>query len=168
MSWESEGWKTAAAEYHANRGSPRAADKLRVINGGDPRADVPPAKSPDEFGRGSQQPVEVLESVRASSVQMTAISWLWPNRFAIGKLGIIAGLPDEGKGQIAADIIARITSTDKAWPCDEGTAPDGNVVLLSAEDEPQDTIVPRLVAAGADPNRVEIVKMIRNEKNYRP
>jgi hypothetical protein len=29
-----------------------------------------------------------------------AVTWLWPNRFAIKRLGIIAGLPDEGKGQI--------------------------------------------------------------------
>jgi hypothetical protein len=39
-----------------------------------------------------------LQSVNAADVTMVAVDWLWPNRFALGKLGIIAGLPDEGKG----------------------------------------------------------------------
>jgi hypothetical protein len=99
---------------------------------------------------------------------MTAIEWLWPNRFAIGKLGIIAGLPDEGKGQILCDIAARITSaTDKRWPCNEGDAPEGNVILFSAEDDFSDTVVPRLAAAGADLNRIELVKMVRDSGKAR-
>ena len=31
-------------------------------------------------------PDETLESVRADAVEMTSIHWLWPNRFASGKL----------------------------------------------------------------------------------
>ena len=37
----------------------------------------------------------------------------------------------------------------------------GNVLLLTAEDNPSDTVVPRLAAAGADSTRIEIVKMVR-------
>ena len=111
---------------------------------------------------------EILESARGSSFQMKAVQWLWPNRFAIGKLGIIAGLPDEGKGQVLCDIAARITSkTDKRWPCNEGVAPDGNIILLTAEDDPEDTVAPRLASAGADLDRIEFVKMVRNDKSRR-
>jgi hypothetical protein len=95
------------------------------------------------------------------NVEMTAIEWLWPDRFAIGKLGLLVGLPDEGKGQILADMAARVTRGDE-WPCSEGRAPQGNVILLSAEDDASDTVVPRLVAAGADLDRVEIVNMVRD------
>jgi DNA polymerase len=106
-----------------------------------------------------------LQNVKASDVKMKSIVWGWPNRFALGKLGIIAGLPDEGKGQILAEIAARHTSkTNKCWPCGEGFAPDGDVVLLSAEDDPGDTVVPRLAAAGADLSRVHIVQMVRDTK----
>jgi putative DNA primase/helicase len=106
-----------------------------------------------------------LESRPASSFQMTAVEWLWPNRFAIGKLGLIAGLPDEGKGQILSDIVARITSKDdKLWPCNEGIAPDGRVLFLSAEDDINDTIVPRLVAAGAALDQVEIIQTVHEAK----
>src|SRR5262245_2491618 len=38
-----------------------------------------------------------LESICAANVTMTAVEWLWPNRFALGKLGLIVGLPEEGK-----------------------------------------------------------------------
>jgi hypothetical protein len=108
----------------------------------------------------------ILQSARASTYQMTAIQWIWPGRFAVGKLGLIAGLPDEGKGQIFCDIAARITRGDK-WPCDEGPAPQGNVILLTAEDDINDTVVPRLASAGADLNRIEIVRMVRDAKQDR-
>src|SRR4029077_5618071 len=97
---------------------------------------------------------------------MAAIQWLWPDRFALGKLGLLVGLPDEGKGQIIADMASRVTRGD-LWPCNEGRAPQGNVVLLSAEDDNSDTIVPRLRAADADLDRVEIVHMIREPDKRR-
>jgi hypothetical protein len=102
-----------------------------------------------------------LESARASTFEMSAIQWLWPNRFALGKLAILAGLPDEGKGQILCDMAARVTKSDE-WPCGEGRAPLGNVILLTAEDAPEDTVVPRLAAAGADLDRVFIIRMVRD------
>jgi hypothetical protein len=101
-----------------------------------------------------------LTSARASSFEMKAIQWLWPDRFAIGKLGLLVGLPDEGKGQILTDMAARVTRGGD-WPCDEGSAPQGNVILLSAEDDNADTIVPRHVAADADLDCIEIVNMVR-------
>jgi putative DNA primase/helicase len=100
-----------------------------------------------------------LKSATASSFELEAVHWLWPDRFAIGKLGLLVGLPDEGKGQILADMAARVTR-GLDWPCDEGRAPQGNVLLLSAEDDPADTIVPRLAAATADLSRVEIASMV--------
>jgi hypothetical protein len=38
-----------------------------------------------------------LQSVRASSVTRRGIRWLWPDRFARGKLGVIAGLLTKAK-----------------------------------------------------------------------
>jgi putative DNA primase/helicase len=105
----------------------------------------------------NQQAV-ALETTRASDVQLKALDWLWPNRFALGKLGLLAGLPDRGKGLITADMAARVTNRElNDWPCGEGRAQFGNVVMLSAEDDAADTIVPRLIVAGADTNRVHLV-----------
>src|SRR5215469_13832301 len=62
----------------------------------------------------------------ASKLEMRGITWLWPGRFALGKIGLIAGLPDYGKGQIAAFLAAAVTAGIEL-PCGEGIAPRGNV-----------------------------------------
>jgi putative DNA primase/helicase len=81
-------------------------------------------------------------------------------RFARGKFGLIAGLPDMGKGQIAAFIAAAVTAGVEL-PCDEGSAPQGNVIWFNAEDGARDTVLPRLVAAGADLKRIIFVNGAR-------
>jgi hypothetical protein len=45
----------------------------------------------DSVLRQSPQAV-TLETALASDVQLKSIDWLWPNRFALGKLAILAGL----------------------------------------------------------------------------
>jgi DNA polymerase len=105
-------------------------------------------------------PFSALESADAADVEIEDYDWVWPGRFALKKIGLIVGLPDEGKGLTFSDIAARITR-GAAWPCGEGQAPLGNVAMLSAEDDISDTIVPRLIAAGADLKRVTIIKMVR-------
>jgi hypothetical protein len=47
-----------------------------------------------------------------------------------------------------------------AWPNEEGQAPLGNVLMLTAEDSIAKTVTPRLAAAGADLKRIHILKMI--------
>jgi putative DNA primase/helicase len=123
-------------------------------------------KAAGEKANGGQAPASEIVSVKASAYKMTGIKWLWQDRFAIGKLGIIAGLPDEGKGQTLAYIAAQVTNGGK-WPMNEGRSPQGSVVVFSDEDDPNDTLVPRFAAAGADLDRVHIVKMVRDDKTGR-
>ena len=78
----------------------------------------------------------------------------------MGKHTCIAGEPGTGKSQLTLAIAAAI-STGGEWPCGEGRAPLGSVIILSAEDGECDTIVPRLMAAGADRDRVHIVSAVR-------
>ena len=101
-----------------------------------------------------------LITQRAADVAPERIEWLWPGRAAIGKQTLIAGEPGLGKSQILSAMTATIT-TGGDWPCGEGRAPLGNVIILSAEDGMADTIVPRLMAAGADLERVFVVSAVR-------
>jgi hypothetical protein len=101
-----------------------------------------------------------LHIVDADDLDMQGLDWLWPGRFARGKFGLIAGLPDMGKGQIAAFIAAAVTA-DIELPCDEGHAPQGTVIWFNAEDGMKDTVVPRLVAAGANRKRVKFCTSVR-------
>jgi putative DNA primase/helicase len=68
---------------------------------------------------------------------------------------------------VFANMAATVTQGSE-WPCGEGIAPQGNVILLTAEDDCNDTVVPRLAAAGANLDRIEIVKMVRDNKGDRP
>jgi putative DNA primase/helicase len=98
--------------------------------------------------------------VRASDIRPEKIQWLWPSRFALGKFSLIAGNPGLGKSQLTIHIATQVT-TGGIWPNGEGRAPLGSVVILSCEDDAADTLVPRLIAAGADASRVHIVEAIR-------
>jgi hypothetical protein len=118
--------------------------------------------SADQAGDQAKPADPVTESLdvrKASSFEINEIEWLWPDRFARGELGIIGGMPDEGKSQVLIDIIARVT-TGASWPFGEGTAPQGNAILLMVEDDPNHTTVPRLMSAGADLERVHIVQAV--------
>jgi hypothetical protein len=88
----------------------------------------------------------------AESVKPRRIDYLWPGRIARGKLTVIGGDPGVGKGTLGIDICARL-STGTDWP-DGKPAPQGMTQLLTGEDDPADTIKPRLMVAGADCSQV--------------
>ena len=96
---------------------------------------------------------------RLSDIDAKPVSWLWPGRIARGKVSIIAGNPGLGKSQITANI-ASIVTTGGCWPVDGGQCVARDVVFLSAEDDPADTLRPRLEAAGADLNRVHVIDSV--------
>jgi putative DNA primase/helicase len=98
---------------------------------------------------------------RASGIEPEKVDWLWPGRLARGKHASFAGEPGTGKSQLSVAIVAAVTVGGE-WPCGEGRAPCGNVIILSAEDGAADTIVPRLIAVGADRDRVHLVSAVRN------
>ncbi len=103
---------------------------------------------------------KALISRGASDIVPEKVEWLCSGRLARGKHTCLAGEPGTGKSQLSIAIIAVVT-TGGEWPCSEGRSPVvGNVIVLSAEDGAADTIVPRLMAAGADLERVEIVSAV--------
>lgn len=98
--------------------------------------------------------------IRMSDVRPQAVTWLWPGRAAIGKLTLIVGDPGLGKSILTVDMAARV-STGAGWPDrPDDTGQAGGVVLLNAEDDPADTIRPRLDAAGADCGRIIMVPAV--------
>jgi hypothetical protein len=102
---------------------------------------------------------EELVILPLDTVVIKPVDWLWKGRIAIGKLTLFAGHPGLGKSLVSLDITARV-SHGGLLPCGEGSVPKGNVLLLSAEDDPADTYVPRLTAAGADLKRIQAISMV--------
>lgn len=97
--------------------------------------------------------------VPLASVQPVRPSWLWPGRIPMGKLTLLAGDPGLGKSLLALDVAARVSS-GADWPDTANPAAPGFVLLLSAEDDPADTVRPRLDAAGADVERITLLSAV--------
>jgi hypothetical protein len=103
--------------------------------------------------------VEILWRCMAD-IEEKPIRWLWRGRIPRGKITLFAGNPDLGKSQVTASIAA-ITTIGGLWPVDRSRCEQGKVIILNAEDEAEDTIRPRLRAAGADLTRIFILDAIR-------
>ncbi len=112
----------------------------------------------DASARQSARPT--LISRRGDEITPERIDWLWPGRIARGKLTVVAGHPGTGKSQITSSIVATVTRGGR-WPVDQTCAPLGSTVILSAEDDAADTIIPRLIAAGADLSKLHVVDAVR-------
>ena len=97
----------------------------------------------------------------AAEIEPEPIDWIWDGRIARGKLTVIGGDPEEGKSQLGVYISATI-SNGGTWPNSEGRAPRGSVIILSAEDGAEDTLVPRLIAAGADRRKIHLVEAVKS------
>jgi len=98
-----------------------------------------------------------------SKVVEEKVEWLWPGFIPLGKLTIFDGDPCLGKSLLTLDLAARITK-GRPWP-DGSPGRLGNVLLLSAEDDPADTIKPRLRTAGADCEKAYFLKPAMDESD---
>ena len=101
--------------------------------------------------------------VRGDTLTPEPIDWLWPGWLAAGKMQILGGQAGTGKTTIALALAATVT-TGGRWP-DGSKASIGAVAIWSGEDDPTDTLVPRLRAMGANMTRVHFVSgMVENGK----
>lgn len=94
------------------------------------------------------------------------VQWLWSDWLALGKFHLLAGAPGQGKTTIAMGMAATVTIGGR-WP-DGSRCDAGNVLIWSGEDDYKDTLLPRLLAAGADRNRVFFVDGTRTGNAVRP
>lgn len=88
-----------------------------------------------------------------NAVSSKEVDWLWYPYIPYGKITILQGDPGEGKSTMMMQLAALIT-TGKAMPDGSGDKIPGNVIYQAAEDGIEDTIKPRLEAAGADCSRI--------------
>ncbi len=117
---------------------------------------------------GADAPAEVdfdarpkVQMLSASDIAPERIQWLWPGRIPLGMLSLFSGDPKLGKSLAALSLIAAV-SRGGPLPGSGADGPAlaarGSAILLSGEDDRARTIVPRLLAAGADMGRVKIIR----------
>lgn len=91
-----------------------------------------------------------------AGIERKNVEWLWYPYIPVGKLTVLQGDPGEGKSTFMLQLTALLT-TGGMLPDSSGKTGPVNVIYQCAEDDPADTIKPRLVDAGADCSRVAYV-----------
>jgi hypothetical protein len=93
----------------------------------------------------------------AKDIQTRKVQWLWPNRIPLGKMTTFAGQTGMGKTFTLCDIAARITRGDEIPFCGGQCFQRGKVLFISAEDDADDTLIPRFLELGGDPSLLAIL-----------
>ncbi len=110
-------------------------------------ADGQKPKAPIDAHDGSR----TLQLTPASAIKPRPVRWLWEGRIAIGTLALLAGREGIGKSTLAYWLVAQIT---RGRLPGESFGKPRAVLIAATEDSWAHTIVPRLIAAKADLDRV--------------
>jgi hypothetical protein len=130
------------------------------------------AMSGSEFQKKTE-PKAPARKIKVSDVQPKPVRWIWHPYLPAGQISILGGPGGAGKGLLATALVSCVT-TGGAWPATENLAPRGVVLWGETEDPLAEVIKPRLIAAGADCDRVfyckpdafldlDLAAMIRND-----
>jgi hypothetical protein len=107
---------------------------------------------------GKQEVERRLVIRKASDVVPVAVEWLWKGWVALGKWVAAIGASTCGKSPVLVDIAAR-TTTGSEWPDkQENKLGARDVLIMATEDDFDDTILPRFLAAGGDRDRLHFVE----------
>ena len=114
----------------------------------------------------TKQPERKLSLESFAGIEEQPITWLWNGFLPAAKLTLLAGAGGTGKSTIAFSFAAIIT-TGGEWPDGTRCNQPGNVVIWSSEDDPADTIKPRLMAMQADTQRCYNIAPHINEEGVK-
>jgi putative DNA primase/helicase len=110
-------------------------------------------------------PSKRIKVTMGSKVKPEAVAWLWKDWLAHGKLHILAGRPGSMKTTTALSFAAAIAVGGK-WP-DGKPASRGKVIVWSGEDAVEDTLLPRFLAAGGNPDQIAFVSGVEEDGRKR-
>ena len=122
-------------------------------------ADYVGAKPAGFHGQRPQETSAEVELESFRDIIAERVGWLWNQRIPLGKLTLFVGDPGKGKSLVTCDVAARMsrgTRFPDGAPCELA-----DTIFLSAEDGAEDTIRPRLDAAGADVAHIHRVKAVK-------
>jgi len=114
----------------------------------------PPLVTPDRWSRLSNEDMGMR---LASSIKPKRIEWLMPDRIPKFAYTLIAGEGKQGKSQLTMALGALFSNGGEWWD-GSGQAPQGHVLYLSAEDDAERAIRPRLEALGANLDQITILE----------
>lgn len=103
---------------------------------------------------------------KASELKPKPINWIWNGWIAGGKFHLLGGVAGTGKTTISLALVSSIT-TGGRFP-DGSKAPIGNVLVWTGEDDVCDTLTPRLMAMGADLDKVHFIQGMKTGNDVIP
>ncbi len=112
-----------------------------------------------------QTHIDKVQLLRARDIKPQRIEWLWSGFLAVSMVHILAGRAGTGKTTIA-ESFAAIRSAGGVWP-DGSRAEKGAVVIWSGEDQVAETLVPRLMAMGADLDLIYFIDAVDEAEGRR-
>ena len=118
------------------------------------------------FKIGATKAEQTAVLLKASELKPKPIDWVWYGWIASGKFHLLGGVAGTGKTTISLALVSSIT-TGGRFP-DGSVAPKGNVLIWTGEDDVCDTLTPRLMAMGADLDRVHFIQGMKTGKDERP
>src|SRR5579864_8847025 len=101
--------------------------------------------------------------ISLNTIRPRPVRWLAEEVIPLGKLTLIGGDGGHGKSSITLHLAACVTQGRCAFGLHYTPPERADVLLVSCEDDLADTVVPRLLAAGADLARVHRVEGIRGD-----
>lgn len=101
----------------------------------------------------------------AADVHQEPIKWIWRGWLAKRKIHLLAGQAGTGKTTLALSLAA-IISAGGNFP-DGSVSKKGSVLIWSGEDGINDTLAPRLTAAGADLTKIHFICGFGDENERR-
>lgn len=104
--------------------------------------------------------------LKASELKPKPICWIWDGWIAGGKFHLLGGVAGTGKTTISLALASSITNGGR-FP-DGSRSPCGDVVIWTGEDDISDTITPRLMAMGANLDRVHFVQGVLADEGEQP
>lgn len=123
--------------------------------------------SPETANSKSWRSSEEVGVLRRKVVMLTAadarpepVHWLWDGRLALGSLNLVVGPPSTNKSTLTTELAARLSKGQLQGDL-YGTP--ANTIIASAEDSIRHTILPRLIATGADLDRIFFISVMTDE-----
>jgi putative DNA primase/helicase len=104
--------------------------------------------------------------IRADSIKLEPIDWLWKDYLPAGMFALLAGAPGGGKTTLALALAAVITTSGK-WPDGTQCGEAGDVAVWSGEDT-NEVLTARFIASDGDARRLHFISESASGKQFNP